>query len=462
MQVSKSNLVESSSSLAVTAGTSKDGGTDVSKDEAGSAHSGKAASAGLWALAIGFGGFLLWASLAPLDEGVPAAGIVAIDTKRKPVQHLSGGLIKEVLVREGEEVKEGQVLVRLDDAVSRSNYESVRQRYMGLRAMQGRLEAENKGLSAIKFHSDLVSAGKDPLIQQQILTQTQLFESRRSGLQADMRTFEESIQGQQAMMRSYESMLINRRAQLASVTDELNNTRALVKEGYAPRNRQLELERMVAESNSSLSELQGNIARAGHAVAEVSQRMISRQKEYRKEVESQLSDVTREVQSDEVRFKSVSDDLGRTEIKAPVSGQVMTLAFQTPGSVLQPGQKLMDVVPENEMLILETRVAPNLIDHVHSGLAVDVRFSAFAHSPQLVVQGQVVSVSSDLITEPQSNISYFLARVSVTPEGLKTLGKRQMQPGMPVEVVFKTGERSLMTYLLHPLTKRVAAAMKEE
>ena len=126
------------------------------------------------------------------------------------------------------------------------------------------------------------------------------------------------------------------------------------------------------------------------------------------------------------------------------------------------GQKILDVVPENDALLVEVRVAPNLIDHVRDGLTVDVRFSSFAHSPQLVVAGTVVSISSDLIVEPQTNMSYYLARVRVTPEGLKTLGKRQMQSGMPVEVVVKTGERSLMTYLLHPLTKRVAAAMKEE
>jgi protease secretion system membrane fusion protein len=273
---------------------------------------------------------------------------------------------------------------------------------------------------------------------------------------------EESILGQEGMLRSYESILANRRHQLELLTEELGNTRGLVKEGYAPRNRQLELERMQAESNAMLSELLGNTSRATHSIAEVRQRKISRQKEYRKEVESQLSDVTREVQGDEARYKAVQDDLGRTEIKAPVAGQVMGLAIQTPGSVLAPGQKLLDVVPENEALLLEVRVAAHLIDHVRPDLTVDIRFSAFANSPQLVVDGKVISITNDLIVEPQTNMSYYLARVTVTPEGLKTLGKRQMQPGMPVEVVFKTGERSLMTYLLHPLTKRVAAALKEE
>ncbi len=427
-----------------------------------SADSGKAARIGLWALAIGFGGFLLWAGLAPLDEGVPAPGMVSIDTKRKPVQHLTGGIVKEVLVREGVEVKAGQILLRLDDAVARSNYESVRQRYLGLRAMQGRLEAENRGYSSIVFNAELMAAGKDVLIAQQIQTQRQLFDARRAGLEADILGLEEGVKGQESLIKAYEGMSVNRRSQLALLTEELNNTRGLVKEGYVPRNRQLELERMVADSNTALAELQGNTMRVGHSIAELRQRIVARQKEYRKEVESQLADVSREVQGDEVKFRAVTEDLGRTEIKAPVSGQVMALAVQTPGSVIAPGQKILDVVPENEALVVEVHVAPHLIDRVKDGLEVDVRFSSFAHSPQLVVAGKVMSISSDLIVEPQSNQAYFLARVNVTPEGIKTLGNRQMQPGMPAEVVFKTGERSLLTYLMHPLTKRMAAAMKEE
>jgi protease secretion system membrane fusion protein len=136
--------------------------------------------------------------------------------------------------------------------------------------------------------------------------------------------------------------------------------------------------------------------------------------------------------------------------------------MQTVGGVVQPGQKLMDIVPGDAPLLLEARVPPQFIDRVRAGLPVDIRFSAFAHSPQLVVDGQVSSVSGDLIVENQNTPPYYLARVSVTPEGLRKLGARQMQPGMPAEVVFRTGERSLLTYLLHPLTKRFAASMKEE
>ncbi len=417
---------------------------------------------GLWALAIAFGGFLLWAALAPLDEGVPAHGSVAIDTKRKAVQHLSGGIVQEVLVREGDEVTQGQLLIRLDSAVARANFEAVRQRYLGLRAMQGRLEAEQRGAAQITFHPDLVQAASDPLIAQQMRNQEQLFTTRRSLLRSDLQSIEENIQGQEGLLKSYADITQSRTSQLRLINEELSNLRGLVKEGYAPRNRQLEMERMVADVNAGLADLQGNTERARRAIGELRQRALSRQQEYRKEVETQLADVSREVLSDNEKLHAVRDDLGRTEIKAPSAGQVVGLAAQTVGGVVQAGQKLMDIVPGDAPLLLETRVEPHLIDRIRPGMPVDVRFSSFAHSPQLVVEGQLVSISGDLLTEPQTNVSYYLARVQVTPEGLKALGKRQLQPGMPVEVIFKTGERSLLTYLLHPLTKRMAASMKEE
>ena len=417
---------------------------------------------GLWALLIGFGGFLLWAALAPLDEGVPAQGTVAIDTKRKAVQHLVGGIVEEVLVREGDEVQEGQLLIKLDSAVARANYESVRQRYLGLRAMQGRLLAEQAGKDSISFHPDLVAASSDPLIRQQMQNQEQLFVTRRSLLRSDVQSMEESIQGQEGLLQSYKGILENRNNQLRLINEELNNLRGLVKEGYAPRNRQLEMERMVFDSNSAISELQGNTVRALRGIGELRQRIMSRRQEHSKDVETQLTDVSREVLSDQEKLNSVRNDLERTEIRAPASGQVVGLAVQTVGGVVQPGQKLMDIVPKGAPLLIEAHVVPHLIDRVHTDLPVDVRFSSFARSPQLVVNGKVVSISADLLTEPQTGVTYYLARVQVTPEGTKALGNRQLQAGMPVEVIFKTGERSMLTYLLHPLTKRVAASMTEE
>lgn len=417
---------------------------------------------GLWALGLGFGGFLLWASFAPLDEGVPGQGMVALDTKRKAVQHLSGGIIEQVPVREGDEVQEGQLLIKLDSAVAQANYQSVRQSYLGLLAMQGRLQAEQQGKQRIVWAEDLQTAAKDPLIQQQIVNQEQLFQTRSQLLRSDLQSIQESIQGQEGMLQSYAGILENRRSQLALLKDELGHLRGLVKEGYAPRNRQLELERSVADINASLADVQGNTLRARSAIAELRQRAISRQQEFRKEVESQLADVSRQVLVDGEKFRAVGNDLERMEIRSPAAGQVVGLAAQTVGGVVQPGQKLMDIVPKGAPLMLEARVPPHLIDRVQAGMPVDVRFSSFANTPQLVVQGAVDSVSGDLLTEPQTNASYYLARVQVTGEGIKALGHRQMHPGMPVEVIFKGGERTMLAYLLHPLTKRMAASMTEE
>ncbi len=436
---------------------------EPSEDEIASGQQGlRAGRMGLWVLAIGFGGFLLWAAFAPLDEGVPATGSVALDTKRKAVQHLTGGIVQEVMVREGEVVQQGQLLVKLDSAVARANYEAVRQNYLSLRAMQGRLEAEQLGKDKITFHPDLTAAMSDPLIRVQVQNQEQLFGTRRSLLRSDLQSIEESIQGQQALLQSYSSMQVSRQEQQRLLQDELGSLRGLVAEGYAPRNRQRELERSVEEVRSNLADLQGNALRARSAILELRQRAMSRQQEYRKEVETQLADVRREVQAEQEKLRAVSNDLERTEIRSPSHGQVVGLASQTIGGVIQAGQKLMDIVPQGEPLMLEVHVPPHMIDRVKSDLPVDVRFASFAHSPQLVVQGAVDSVSGDLLTDPHTNVSYFLARVKVTDLGQKELGRHQMQPGMPVEVIFKTGERSMLTFLLHPLLKRVAAAMTEE
>lgn len=418
---------------------------------------------GLWTLGLGLGGFVLWAALAPLDEGVPAPAVVAVETQRKAVQHLSGGIVQEVRVREGQTVRAGEVLFRLDEATARANHEGVRQRYLGLRAVQARLQAEQAGRPTLSLHAHLQAAlEKDPLIRAQVQTQQALLGTRAQGLQAELSGIEESIQGQRALIESTALMQGNRQTQLKLLQEELRNTRELVSEGYAPRNRQLELERSEADVQASLSELRGRHEQALRAVAELTQRGQRVRHTFLQEVQTQLGSVTLEAQSDADKLQALANELGRTDIVAPVAGQAVGLLVQTVGGVIQPGQKLLDIVPEGETLVLEVRVAPHLIDKVQPALATDVRFSAFAHAPQLVVQGQVQSVSQDLLTDAHSGVSYYLARVVLTPDGMRALAGRRLQAGMPAEVVIKTGERSMLTYLLHPLSKRLAASLKEE
>jgi protease secretion system membrane fusion protein len=422
---------------------------------------------GLGVLVIGLGGFLLWIAYAPLDEGVPVQGLVAIDTKPKVVQHLSGGIVQTVHVKEGQLVKAGDILLVLDKAAAKARYEEIRQKYVGDRALQDRLRAEQAGINAIQFHPDLKNMQNDMLVQQHMRNQEMLLHSRLAALSADLKGIEESIYGQEAQIQGLSSALESRRVQLSLLNAQLSGVRELASEGYAPLNQQRELELRVAQVNTDISDAQSGIVKAKHGIAEARQRILLRKGEYQKEIDTQMSQVRMEVDANADKFKALSDDLGRMEIQSPVDGQVVGLQFQTVGSIIQPGQKILEVVPQNEVLLLEVKIPPHLIDSVKAGGLADIRFASFVNSPQLVVEGKLESVSKDLLTEPNMNAmqpgaSYYLARVSVTPNGIKTLGNRMLQSGMPAQVIIKTGERSLLTYLLHPFVKRIAASLKEE
>jgi len=418
---------------------------------------------GMRVLGIGFGGFLLWAALAPLDEGVPTPGLVSVATKRKPIQHLSGGILEEVLVREGQTVRAGQTLVRLDDGIARANFESARQHFMGLSAMESRLRAEQLGTSQINFPDEVLKS-TDPMVQQQVATQQSLFFTRRSALDAQLSGMNESMMGQRAMIDAYKNELETRREQLGSLQEDMRGVKDLVAEGYLPKSRERELQRQLAATRGAMIELSGNIARTQRMIAEIQRKIVQTRQEYRAQGESQLASIRLELQADREKFRSTSDDLARTSIRAPVSGQVVGLQIQSKGAVLQPAQKLMDIVPSNEELVIETKIPPHLADRVKNGQLTEVQFSSFANSPSFVVDGRVRSISQDLISEPTPTgmTAYYSAQIVVTREGLKTLGNRQMKPGMPVEVIIKTGQRTLLQYLFKPLTQRLSSAMKEE
>lgn len=419
---------------------------------------------GFWVLIVGFGLFLAWAAWAPLDEGVVAPATVSVEMRRKTIQHLQGGVIKEVLVGEGQRVKRGDTLVVLDDAAVRANFESIRQNYLSQRAMESRLLAEATGKSGIDFHPDLLGAA-DPVAQQLMAVQRQVLASRQAALRAEMDAGQQSIAGYENQSAGLQRMLASRRQQAEIQSRQLGSVQALSAEGYAPRNQALQLEQQQAELMSALTDLEKNIQGAKSAALEVRLRLTQRQQEYLREVSSQLAEVRREVQANQERLAAITVDLGRMELKSPVDGQIVGLVLAQAGAgVVTPGQKLMDIVPEGETLLLDAKVPPHVIDRIQVGENAEVRFSSFADSPTLVVHGRLVSLGGDAMSEQvgAAMMTYYLARVELTPAGVKALGGRNLQPGMPAEVLIKTGERSLLTYMLHPMLKRVAAAMTEE
>ena len=417
-------------------------------------------------LLVGLAGFLLWAGFAPLDEGVPTEGIVNIENNHKVVQHLSGGIVKSLAVSEGREVKAGDVLLTLDDSVIKAKYEEVKQHYMGLRAQESRLLTEKVGAKTIHFHDDLIKHQSDIYVQKHMLNQSQLLQARQNVLNADVMAIQESIQGQEALIEGDLGVLSSYQSQLSLLKEQLSGIKPLVQEGYAPRNQQNDLEQKVAQTIGQIANTQASILHSKRAILELNQRMMIRQQTEKKDIDTEMAQVNLAVQSEAERFKALAEELNRVSIISPASGQVIGLQVHTVGAVIQPGQKIMDIIPMGEALILDAKVPPNLIDKVHAGQDADVRFSTFANSPQLLVEGKVNTISKDLVVENAANTgrpneSYYLAKISITPSGMKVLGSRTLQPGMPVQVVIKTGERTLLTYLLQPLTKRIAASMKE-
>jgi protease secretion system membrane fusion protein len=418
--------------------------------------------AGLSILGAGLLAFVLWAFLAPLDEGVPAAGTIAVESKRKIVQHLTGGIIKKILVKESQQVNAGDPLILLDDTTSKANFDAARQQYYTLQAQTDRLHAEAIRAGTITFSQSLLDAADDPVAVENMSSQQQLFLTRRAALQGELTILAASARSAEEQIHGIEAQVRGKKEQLKFVREQLEGSRELAKEGYLPRNRWFEEERLAADLQASTSELQSSVIRATNMALEAKQRLAQRQRDFQKEVETQFSDYRREAMVAAERFRSTREDFARSVVRAPVDGFVNGLSAFTEGSVITPAARLMDIVPKDEALILEVKIDPNVIDRVHAGLPVDINMHAFANDPSLVLAGVLESVSVDLIFENNPNIPpHYLGRVRVTPEGLKRLGTRVLQPGMPAQIMIKTGERTLVQYLLKPLIMRLSASMKE-
>jgi protease secretion system membrane fusion protein len=412
---------------------------------------------------MGLGVFLLWAFFAPLDEGVPSEGTVSIDTKRKSVQNMQGGKIEKMYVKEGQLVKEGDLLLTLKSQHARAAYEESHQYYLGLRAAEVRLNAELKGSSKMNYHPDLINDSNHELVEQHIKNQNQLLNARLNSLKADLAAINESIKGQEAQIKGYQTVLDSRNYQVGLLKTQLVGVSALVTEGYAPRNQQSDLELRAAQTTGEIGDALSKIESGRLGIAELKQKYNARTEQEKKDINTQMADIRLRVDAYAEKSKSLIEELKETEVRSPATGQVLGLQIQTIGGVIQPGQKIMDIVPQDEPLLIEVKIAPYLIDKIRPGMDADIRFSNFSNSPQLMVDGVVDTISQDLLTDPQANTPpYYLARVSVKESGLKVLGSHQLQPGMPVQVVIKTGERSLMKYIMHPFVKRLAASMKEE
>ena len=417
---------------------------------------------GLWLLAVGFGGFLAWAFLAPLDEGVPAAGVVAVESNRKRVDHPSGGLVEQILVREGQPVKAGDTLLVLNETQSKSALDATLSQYYTAKAALARLHAERGSADDVRFPPELTSAATNPEVSAAMRAQDDLFRSRRSALAGELRIIRESTLGLELQLASLSQLKAGREKQIALFREQLDSYEKLKQKGFLSRNHLLEVERQLAEVQSKQSEDLSNISGIGARLAEFRMRGAQREVEYRREVETQLAEAQRDVATLGERLTAQRDTFNRLAIKAPVSGTVVDLAFHTWGGVVKPGDRILDIVPQGDDLIVEARVAPQYVDRLRVGLPADVHLDAYASfADQPLVSGVVAVVSADALVDSKAGQSYYAIRISVPRSELARLGEVKLVPGMLATVMVRTGERSLAIYLARPLLRRFRTAMTE-
>jgi protease secretion system membrane fusion protein len=411
---------------------------------------------------LGVGGFLVWAATAPLDKGVPLPGTVAAAGNRKAVQHQAGGTVAKILVTDGDVVKAGQVLVRMNDVSTRSTLEMTRAQYYSASASEARLTAERDGKSVMTFPPTLEAVKTDPRVIANVALQEQLLSSRRMALENELGGVDANIAGLKLQNAGIQASRDSKKLQLSLLQEQLDNTRDLVRDGYVARSKQLELERGYAQINGALAEDIGNLGRGERQVMEMTLRRTQRQQEYQKEVRSQLTDIQKETAALRSRLVAQEFDMSNVEVRAPVDGVVLNTAVFTEGGVVGPGFRMMDVIPSDEAMVVEGQLPVNLIDRVHPGLKAELIFSAFNSNKTPHIPGEIIEVAADRTLDERTGAAYYKVKAKVSPKGVKMMSHLQVRAGMPVEMFVKTGERTMMSYLLKPVFDRSKMALTEE
>lgn len=424
----------------------------------------RTAKLGLWIIAIGLGGFLLWAGLAPLAQGVAGNGTVVVAGERKTVQALAGGAVDDILVREGDRVQAGQLLIQLNTVQAQAQLEVALGQWFSARSSEARLSAERHGLETIAWPEDLLARQNDPRAKRNMELQGTLFETRRAELTSRQQILENQAASLQEQLSAYEQIRRHLETQLEYQRKELDGLRQLAAEGYVPRNRLFEAERNSAQLSAQLTSGIADIGKTRQSIAESKLQALQLQQSFRIEAESQLATVAAEASSLAERIKALEFEVTNAAIRAPVAGQVIDLAVHTEGGVIPAAQPLMDIVPEGSAWIIKAKFEPLVADRLKIGLPVNLRFSSLNSATLPVVEGKVLTVSGDQLLDEQTGMPYFAVEVEAGTEAVARLRAHglEVKPGMQAEVMVQTGERTFLKYLLSPLEKRIRGALKEE
>ncbi|MGY8685637.1 HlyD family type I secretion periplasmic adaptor subunit [Bradyrhizobium sp. UFLA05-153] len=401
-------------------------------------------------IAVFFGGFGTWALTAPLNGAVVANAVIKIDGNRKSVQHLDGGIVKELHVREGERVLAGDLLIVLDETQARAEYEVLTQQYAVLRATEIRLLTELEHGSELRMPQDL-KARTDPYLKSVWNGQLSQFQSRRASLEGQRSVIREKI-------NQLVSQIVGAEAQVKSFTDQINSVHKeasdiapLVTRGLIARPRILQLERTAYGLEGQIADANANIAKARQAIAEQEQQIAQLDNDRMTDVTKDLRDTQAKLLEVIPKALSAKAVLGRMEIRAPYTGRVVGLSVFSVGGVIQRGDKILDIVPDEDSLTIEAQVAVDDISDVHPDMRAEVHLTAYKQRIVPIIHGDVIQVSADRLTDPKTNAPYYTAFVRIDRDELAGMPNIRLYPGMPATVMIPTVQRTAFEYIVGPL-----------
>jgi HlyD family secretion protein len=423
---------------------------------------------GITAILLSLGGVGGWAATTHLAGAVIAGGTLVVESNVKKVQHNAGGYVGEILIKEGAEVQEGQVIIRLDDTLTRATLGIVQSQLDQFIARQGRLTAERDGADEIEFHESLITRKQDPIVEGAMAGERKLFEARRSARSGQRSQLRERVAQTENEIRGLTAQQEAKGAEIGFIGEELKGVAQLYKQNLVTIVRFMALQRDQARLQGERGQFVADIARARGKIAETELQIIQLDQDFRTEVLRDAREAEARIAELQERVNAAQDELRRVDIRAPQTGIVHQLAVHTVGGVVGKGETLMLVVPRQDTLIIEAKVAPTDIDQVAVGAPVRVRVMAGNRRTAPELEGVVTTVSADLTREQQGNAAgavgqqvYYVVRISLPETEVKRLGDLQLVPGMQVETFIKTTDRTPLDYLLKPLEEQITRTFRE-
>lgn len=419
--------------------------------------------AGLLVILVTFVGFGGWAALAPLDGAAIAPGQVVVDTENRVVQHLEGGIISALHVRDGHRVEDGQLLLTLSETKARSELDIIESQLLEVLGREARLRAERVGADGVEFPRELLDTNSEAS-ENIIRGQLSLFESRREAHEGQIAIYEQRISALEQQKRGLQALNRNLDARAASYRTELANWMELFEEELADRTRINEMERELYRLEGERATNDSTLAELDIKIGETRSELLVTRQNYAEEVSEQLREAQQNIADLSARRIAVQDTLRRTRITAPAAGLVVGLQVHTVGGVIRPGETILSIVPDDQQYTVRARVQTGDIDRVKVGQLADVRLSAFSQQTHDILDGELLHLSADAFEDEKTGERYYEARIGITESGQRTMSEQGMYlvPGMPAEVMIKTGERSALRYLLDPVTRMLSRALREE